>query len=91
MLPYCMRPFANFAGRVPDLQPFNQLVSKIRVRAEHAIAYLKGRFPALRGWRLRCTNDEQVERTTRMQLALLVAHNFAIRFDNSNDYLVYIG
>lgn len=61
---------------------FNKRVSQIRIRSEHAIGFLKGRFQSLRG--LRCSIRSQIDMqfTNAWIVACITAHNFAMRYED---------
>lgn len=54
------RPESN----LPLNAQFNFQVSQVRVRSEHCIGFLKGRFQALRGLRIRIDTPEDLRRST---------------------------
>ncbi|KAF7366258.1 DDE Tnp4 domain-containing protein [Mycena sanguinolenta] len=56
-------------GRNPE---FNYALSGIRIRSEHAVGYLKGRFPSLKGLRLRIDNKDHQLFATLWVVACMV-------------------
>jgi hypothetical protein len=78
LLKFVLRPEKD-EGRNPE---FNYALSGIRIRSEHAVGYLKGRFPSLKGLRLRIDNrDHQLFATTWI-IACMVVHNFCIEHEH---------
>ncbi|KAF7300902.1 DDE Tnp4 domain-containing protein [Mycena kentingensis (nom. inval.)] len=73
---------ALMSNRPIKFQDFNELfnywVSNVRVRSEHAVGYLKGRFSSLRGLRLRIDDHDQIAFATYWVIACMVVHNFAM-------------
>ena len=61
---------------------FNTLLSKPRVKSEHCIGILKGRFPFLRGIRMRIANKEDLQTIINHVRGTVVLHNF-LRNDES--------
>ncbi|KAJ3499981.1 hypothetical protein NMY22_g19418 [Coprinellus aureogranulatus] len=65
---------------------FNYHVSAVRIRSEHAVGYLKGRFPSLRGLRLRIDNKKHVQFVTFWIIACMAIHNFAMQHEHIADF-----
>ncbi|KAF7372357.1 DDE Tnp4 domain-containing protein [Mycena venus] len=61
---------------------FNFALSGIRIRSEHAVGYLKGRFPSLKGLRLRIDNKEHQLFATVWVIACMVVHNFCMEHEH---------
>ncbi|SPC60623.1 uncharacterized protein UHOD_11142 [Ustilago sp. UG-2017b] len=79
-------PFSHIAAdKSRDLRHFNYMLSQVRVRVEHAIAYLKNRFQCLTGY---CGNiyhvKDHITAAETIQ-ACIVAHTFASRYDRPAD------
>ena len=55
---------------------FNTLVAKPRVKSEHCIGILKGRFPFLRGIRLRLGSKKDMRKIINYIRGTVVLHNF---------------
>ncbi|KAF7290164.1 DDE Tnp4 domain-containing protein [Mycena indigotica] len=64
---------------------FNYYVANVRVRSEHAVGYLKGRFCSLRGLRLRIDDQEHIGFATYWIIACMVVHNFAMVHERNID------
>ncbi|KAF7300775.1 DDE Tnp4 domain-containing protein [Mycena kentingensis (nom. inval.)] len=59
-------------------EAFNYYVANVRVRSEHAVGYLKGRFSSLRGLRIRIDDQDSIGFATYWVIACMVVHNFAM-------------
>ncbi|KNE96111.1 hypothetical protein PSTG_10533 [Puccinia striiformis f. sp. tritici PST-78] len=64
---------------------FNHHLSSIRVRNEHCIGILKGRFQSLRGLRKDLSSAGSMEKITHWISACVVLHNFLLH-DKTPDY-----
>ncbi|KAI7967485.1 hypothetical protein MJO29_000762 [Puccinia striiformis f. sp. tritici] len=64
---------------------FNHHLSSIRVRNEHCIGILKGRFQSLRGLRKDLSSAATMEKITHWISACVILHNFLLS-DKSPDY-----
>jgi hypothetical protein len=60
---------------------FNLHVSRLRIRSEHAIGFLKGRFPSLKGLRLQINNACMHRIATYWISACIAVHMFAFRIE----------
>ncbi len=82
--PYTLRPFTEpeleaVQGAERDRRAkFNQLLSSIRIRVEHAFGRLKARFPALYS----LTPADDIHDTYRTIHAMMVLHNLCIDLDD---------
>ena len=63
----------------PDNEVFNNHLSMIRIRSEHAIGFLKGRFQSLKGLRLRVVDSRSHKFATYWVLACTAIHAFAMQ------------
>lgn len=72
-----------------EFRKFNTAVSNNQIRAEHAIGYLKGRFQALKGLRSLIRDKDSHSMASKLVVAMLVAHNLAIPFDNVDKYIFF--
>lgn len=66
------------ARELPDNETFNNHVSMVRIRSEHAIGFLKGRFQSLKGLRVRITDERSHKFATLWVLACVALHSFAM-------------
>ncbi|UTT89864.1 hypothetical protein NDA17_002545 [Ustilago hordei] len=65
------------AAKSRDLHYFNYSLSRIRVKAEHGIAYLKNCFQCLMGFRGNLYQEEDHEKAAHTVQACIIAHTFA--------------
>ncbi|CAD6927870.1 unnamed protein product [Tilletia laevis] len=78
------------AAKSSDFRKFNGAVSNVRVRSEHAFGYLKGRFQSLRGFRLLIRDSQDHTLAIRAVVAMMVAHNLALRWDGREERNVFV-
>jgi DDE superfamily endonuclease len=73
-------PFKSAAGSElsANYTAFNTLLAKPRVKSEHCIGLLKGRFPFLRGIRMLLGNRLHMNRIIDHVRAAVILHNFMI-------------
>jgi hypothetical protein len=57
---------------------YNYYVSKVRIRSEHAIGYLKGTWQSLRGLRIRLDNEDHIHYATLWIITCIHLHTFAL-------------
>jgi hypothetical protein len=57
---------------------FNKILSKPRVKSEHSIGLLKGRFPYLKNIRIVITRREDLQKINRYVKAAVILHNILI-------------
>ncbi|KAE8180371.1 hypothetical protein CF335_g9275, partial [Tilletia laevis] len=89
--PYLVSPYQHLAAtKSVDFRRFNYNLSSIRIRSEHAMAYVKGRFPSLKGYRGLLATEEAEEFAQDFIVACLVAHNLAMKHDDAGKYLLYV-
>lgn len=60
---------------------FNFHIARLRIRSEHAIGFLKGRFPSLRGLRLQINNADMHRIATYWISVCVAVHMFAFRVE----------
>ncbi len=63
----------------PNNEVFNNHVSMVRIRSEHAIGFLKGRFASLKGLRIRVVDERSHKFATYWVLACVALHCFAMQ------------
>lgn len=74
----------------PRNQLFDNIVSKIRVRSEHCIGVLKGRFQSLRGLRVTIKSNEDHIFACHWISAAIILHNFIIDFEGLEHSMPYL-
>jgi len=57
---------------------YNYYVSKVRIRSEHAIGYLKGTWQSLRGLRVHLDNEDHIHYATLWIITCIHLHTFAL-------------
>ena len=88
---WVVAPYKKPERDLPDNHFFNNHVSMVRIRSEHAIGYLKGRFQSLKGLRIQIEDEDAHKFATYWVLACVAVHNFALeceaqeRSDDSAD------
>ncbi|OWY97173.1 hypothetical protein PHMEG_00032363, partial [Phytophthora megakarya] len=66
-------------GQLSDKEnTFNTQLAKIRIRVEHCIGVLKGRFPLLKRLRARLRNENELKAAFSLIRAATILHNMAI-------------
>lgn len=75
---WIVSPYKAPARYEADNNVFNKKVSKLRIRSEHTIGFLKGRFHSLKNLRV-IIRDGRTHRIATMWVAACIAiHNFAM-------------
>lgn len=69
------------ASLVPENALFDAAVSHIRVRSEHCIGAIKGRFQSLRGLRVNISSHEDHWEALRWITVAIILHNLIIDFE----------
>jgi len=86
--PFMVSSFKKQTGEeIPEEhERFNKLLSKVRMRSEHTIGILKGRFPWLRSIRMKITNKKRsLRRILRLLDATIILHNMLLTFKENMD------
>ena len=81
--PFMVSSFKKQQGEeIPEEHDrFNKLLSKVRIRSEHTIGILKGRFPWLRSIRMKITKKKKsLRKILRLIDATIILHNMLITF-----------
>lgn len=86
-----MAPYKCPERDIPENEEFNNQLSMVRIRSEHAIGFLKGRFPSLKGVRVNIVNERTHKLATYWVVACIITHAFAMRceeeeHDPDSDY-----
>jgi hypothetical protein len=83
---WCVPPFKKPpGGQLTRLQRhFNYHLSRLRVRSEHTIGLLKGRFQSLEEIRIKITNESDHKWVMVWILTCMILHNFIIRFEGES-------
>lgn len=75
---WIVAPYKMPEREQPDNEIFNNHVSMVRIRSEHAIGFLKGRFQSLKGLRIRIVDERSHKFATYWILACIAIHSFAM-------------
>jgi hypothetical protein len=70
----------------PKNSYFNRHVSAVRIRSEHAIGYLKGRFASLQGLRISIRSLRHIDYLGAWITAAICVHNFALTMERFESY-----
>lgn len=85
---------------LPDNEAFNKRVSMLRIRSEHAIGFLKGRFQSLRDLWVLIQDEKTHKSAVYWVIACILIHSFATRcelgrrvddYDLADDPFVSVG
>ncbi|TFY79482.1 hypothetical protein EWM64_g4525 [Hericium alpestre] len=76
---WVVAPYKKPLRDIRENEVFNNHVSMLRIRSEHAIGFLKGRFQSLKGLRLRIEDEAGHHFATKWVVACIVTHAFAMQ------------
>lgn len=69
-------PYKSPATSIKDNRTFNFHLSRIRIRAEHTIGYLKGRFQSLKELRVQISGPPDFAYATLWIKSCIIIHSF---------------
>jgi DDE superfamily endonuclease len=69
----------------PDNKHFNYWVSRVRVKSEHCVGYIKGRFCSLRGLRIQINQPHHLKIASLWITACIAVHCFAMTHEAGQD------
>jgi hypothetical protein len=72
------RPEKNEEGN----ETFNYHLSKVRIRSEHCVGFLKGRWSSLRGLRVAINGEKGLQYASLWIVACINLHAFAMRHED---------
>lgn len=75
---------------IPENRIFDKVVSHLRVRSEHCIGVLKGRFQCLRGLRVSIRTKEDHIAACRWMTVAMILHNLVIEFEGVEHSLPHL-
>lgn len=78
----CVPAYKAPAADLPDNTSFNFYLARSRVRNEHCIGVLKGRWQSLRELRHQIQDDDRMENLCRWVLACAVLHNIMAKIND---------
>lgn len=76
-----MAPYRAPERARPKNAKFNLHVSRLRIKSEHAIGFLKGRFPSLKGLRLQINHADMHRIATYWVSVCIAVHTFCFRIE----------
>jgi hypothetical protein len=76
---WMVAPFKKPFSLEPGNEEFNNHVSMVRIRSEHAIGFLKGRFHSLKGLRVNIRDEKTHKFATYWVVACIGIHAFAMQ------------
>lgn len=75
---WLIAPYKKPERDLRENEIFNNHVSMVRIRSEHAIGFLKGRFQSLKGLRVNITDEATHKLATYWVAACIGLHSFAL-------------
>ncbi|KAF8573639.1 hypothetical protein K439DRAFT_1649956 [Ramaria rubella] len=81
---WCQAPYKRHRGTnrpnkdIPENGRYNYYVSRVRVRSEHCVGFLKGQWSSLRGLQLHIDNPTHIQFTVIWVTTCIVLHNSAL-------------
>lgn len=84
---WCVPPFKRLPGRALTRRQrkFNYRLATVRVRSEHAIGLLKGRFQSLRELRIQIGNESQHEWALVWIRCCIILHNIILDIEGDDE------
>jgi hypothetical protein len=76
---WIVSPYKKPERDLPDNEEFNKHVSRVRIRSEHAIGFLKGRFHSLKNLHLKIRDKKSHILATFWVAACIAVHSFAMQ------------
>ncbi|KAF7370022.1 DDE Tnp4 domain-containing protein [Mycena sanguinolenta] len=76
---WVISPYKKPQSLQPGNEEFNNHVSMVRIRSEHAIGFLKGRFQSLKGLRISIKDEKTHQFATYWVAACVGVHSFAMQ------------
>jgi len=71
---------------IPENATYNYHVSAVRIRSEHCIGFLKGRWSSLRGLRVAINNEKGIQYASLWIMACINLHMFAVNHENAHNF-----
>lgn len=86
---WCLIPYKHPGSLLKENKDFNYHLSKIRIKSEHAIGYLKGRFQSLKKLRVNIHTKKDIVYATGWINACIILHSFCMdqKLDLQKDFL----
>ena len=84
---WVVSPYKKLERDLPDNEEFNKHVSGVRIRSEHAIGFLKGRFHSLKNLCLKISDKRTHILATYRVAACIGVHSFAMQCEENDRHL----
>ena len=87
---WCITPYKRPLAALPENKTFNYHLSRVRVKSEHAMGYLKGRFSSLRGLRQQIGDATDHKRALVWVKTCIIIHtlvSFIEEGDEDSDFM----
>ncbi|VDC02626.1 unnamed protein product [Peniophora sp. CBMAI 1063] len=81
---WCQSPYVKPDKLLPDNAAFNYHLSSIRIRSEHAIGYVKGRWSSLKGLRVAVDDEKGLQFASLWITGCILLHNFALEHEQQH-------
>ncbi|KLO10886.1 hypothetical protein SCHPADRAFT_806927, partial [Schizopora paradoxa] len=82
---WLVAPYKKPLRDLPENEEFNNHVSMVRIRSEHAIGFLKGRFKSLKGLRVKIQDKRTHRLATYWVIACIMVHSFAMKCEEEEN------
>lgn len=84
---WCVPPFKKLPGRqlTPQQKKFNYHLARVRVRSEHTIGLLKGRFQSLHELRIQVSSPKQHDWVLVWIRCCIILHNMILDIEGDGD------
>ncbi|KAF9536532.1 hypothetical protein CPC08DRAFT_652079, partial [Agrocybe pediades] len=79
---WVVSPYRKPESEEPSNEVYNNHVSMVRIRSEHAIGFLKGRFQSLKGLRVAISDEDTHKYATFWIVACIGLHAFAMKCED---------
>ena len=86
---WVVAPYKKPERDLPDNEVFNNHLSHIRIRSEHAIGFLKGRFQSLKELRIQIRNKKSHKFATYWVACCVGVHAFAMACEDAGETYEY--
>lgn len=79
---WLIAPYKKPLRNLPENETFNRHVSRVRIRSEHAIGYIKGHFQSLKGLRVNIKDRATHHFACSWVVACIAIHSYALLREN---------
>jgi len=88
LLDWCITPYKEPEASERLNKQFNYHLSRVRIRSEHAVGALKGRFQCLKGLCVRINSENNLLLALEMVRSCLIVHNLILEVEQIPDDIV---